>query len=146
MTVTSVVGHIFSLGFDTQNQTQPDPAEFFHLPIVKQEVSTTSKLRVIDHLALSSDSDQLVLWLDCDPEGENIAHEVIALTRRTFDTKSGGGNDRIHRARFSAISQKALRDAFATLKKPDADLSRSVDARQELDLRVVALARLLTWR
>eukprot|EP00980_Cylindrotheca_fusiformis_P023988 scaffold11292_cov116-Cylindrotheca_fusiformis.AAC.2 len=146
--VTSVVGHIFSLGFDTQNQTKSDPADFFHLPIVKQEESTTSKLRVLDHLrALSADADHLVLWLDCDPEGENIAHEVIAVTRRAFDTKNSANDDRIHRARFSAISPKSLRDAFASLEKPDAALSRSVDARQELDLRIgVALTRLLTWK
>jgi DNA topoisomerase IA len=42
----------------------------------------------------------------------------------------------IRRTRFSAISEKELPDAFASLKKPDADLSRSVDTWQELDLRV----------
>jgi len=147
VTVTSVVGHLFSLGFDSDNQRQNDPSDFFRLPIVKQEESTTSKLRVMDHLrALASDSDHLVLWLDCDPEGENIAHEVIAVTRRAFEVK-GGAADRIHRAKFSAITAQALQDAFKTLQKPDADLSRSVDARQELDLRIgVALTRLLTWK
>ena len=54
---------------------------------------------------------------------------------------------RVHRAQFSAITREALRDAFDNLVEPDAALSRSVDARQELDLRVgVALTRLLTWR
>ncbi|CAJ1946564.1 unnamed protein product [Cylindrotheca closterium] len=148
VTVTSVVGHLFSLGFDSKDQRQSDPSDFFRLPIVKQEESTTSKLRVMDHLrALAADSDHLVLWLDCDPEGENIAHEVIAVTRRAIEAKEGGAADRIHRAKFSAITAKALQDAFKTLQKPDADLSRSVDARQELDLRIgVALTRLLTWK
>ena len=148
ITVTSVVGHIFSLAFDTQNQTQgQDPQDYFHLPVVKQEESISSKLRVIDHLrALAGESDHLVLWLDCDPEGENIAHEVMAITRQAINSNSES-QDRIHRARFSAISPKALRDAFASLEKPDPALSRAVDARQELDLRIgVALTRLLTWR
>jgi DNA topoisomerase-3 len=149
ITVTSVVGHIFSLGFDSQNKTQSqDPQDYFHLPVVKHEETTSSKLRVIDHLrALAGESDHLVLWLDCDPEGENIAHEVMAITRQAINNNNSEGNNRIHRARFSAISPPALRDAFGSLEEPDPALSRAVDARQELDLRVgVALTRLLTWR
>jgi DNA topoisomerase IA len=149
VTVTSVVGHIFSLGFDNQNQTQSqDPQDYFHMPVVKQEESTSSKLRVIDHLrALAGESDHLVLWLDCDPEGENIAHEVMAITRQAINNNSEDDENRIHRARFSAISPEALRDAFGSLGEPDPALSRAVDARQELDLRIgVALTRLLTWR
>jgi DNA topoisomerase-3 len=87
--------------------------------------------------------------VQCDPEGENIAHEVIAVARRAIEanSQSDSTDKRIHRARFSAITPKALRDAFADLKEPDAALSRSVDARQELDLRVgVAFTRLLTWK
>jgi DNA topoisomerase IA len=54
---------------------------------------------------------------------------------------------RIHRAKFSAITKHAIQDAFLDLGEPDAALSRSVDARQELDLRVgVAMTRLLAWR
>jgi len=145
VTVTSVVGHIFSLGFDTPQGKKNDPSTFFHLPIVKQQESTTMKLRVIDHLqALAAQSSHLVLWLDCDAEGENIAHEVIAITRNAFVDSS---SNIIQRAQFSAITPQALRDAFRSLKQPNANLSKSVDARQELDLRIgVALTRLLTWK
>lgn len=53
----------------------------------------------------------------------------------------------MHRARFLAITGQALRDSFSSLGEPDPLLSRSVDARQELDLRVgVAVTRLSTRR
>jgi len=151
--VTSVVGHVYSLAFDfgENNNGRADPREYFKLPVTKKEESTTVKLRVVDHLrALAGDSDHLVLWLDCDAEGENIAHEVMAVTRKAIHSNlssSDEGTIRIHRAKFSAITPKALQDAFSTLEQPDPDLSRSVDARQELDLRIgVALTRLLTWK
>ena len=101
VTVTSVVGHVFTLSFvekkendeserdedaasdassGARRQTPPRrsaPGEYFELPVVKAEEATTGKLRVIDHLrAAAAGADQLVLWLDCDAEGENIAHEV----------------------------------------------------------------------
>lgn len=70
----------------------------------------------------------------------------MAVTRRAIHS-DGDNETRIHRAKFSAITPKAIQDAFATLEQPDPDLSRSVDARQELDLRIgVAMTRLLTWR
>jgi len=153
--VTSVVGHIYSLGFDFDSQNnkdqRTDPRDYFTLPVTKKEESTTSKLRVVDHLkALAGDSSHLVLWLDCDAEGENIAHEVIAVCRRAIFSKASSlGDDatRVHRAKFSAITPKALQDSFSSLEEPDPHLSKSVDARQELDLRIgVALTRLLTWK
>ena len=161
ITVTSVVGHVFSLKFVEENnqeggndRTYNDPSDYFRLPVVKSEEDSTGKLRVLDHLrALAANSDHLVLWLDCDAEGENIAHEVISVCRRALesnaqsDANSPGEARRVHRARFSAITGDALREAFGKLEEPDPALSRSVDARQELDLRVgVAMTRLLTWR
>lgn len=146
--VTSVVGHLYSLGFDLDGQTNKriNPRDYFTLPVTKVEEATTSKLRVSDHLkALAGDSQHLVLWLDCDPEGENIAHEVIAVCRRAIYSNASSIEEdttRIHRAKFSAITSSALKDAFSALELPDPALSRSVDARQELDLRIgVALTR-----
>ena len=168
VTVTSVVGHVFGLGFDdgkmddqdvsTQGRNfVSDPSEYFQMPVVKQEESTTGKLRVVEHLrALAAASDHLVLWLDCDAEGENIAFEVIGVLRKALEQNAAESQmtlpdapqtRKIHRARFSAITKDALRDAFSNLEEPDAALSRSVDARQELDLRIgVAMTRLLTWK
>ena len=162
--VTSVVGHVFSLSFLEEKEEENEdgapqqrrhapPSAYFDLPVVKTEEATTGKLRVIEHLrAAAAGADHLVLWLDCDAEGENIAHEVIGVTRRALEMRAAqmdapAHQQRVHRARFSAITPDALRDAFRALGEPDAALSRAVDARQELDLRVgVAMTRLLTWR
>ena len=175
ITITSVVGHVFSLGF--KDHERGDPDQYFHLPVgkflslcysmsfysemlfliltfcdaVKQEEGSTGKLRIVDHLrALAGDSDHLVLCLDADAEGENIAYEVIGVARHAMEEKmkeDSGSQTRIHRARFSAITPEALREAFTKLEPPDPLLSKSVDARQELDLRVgVAFTRFLTWK
>ena len=69
----------------------------------------------------------------------------MAITRRAILSNGSPDDDnttRIHRAKFSAISKPAIVDAFRNLQEPDPNLSRSVDARQELDLRIgVALTR-----
>ena len=70
----------------------------------------------------------------------------MAVTRRAIQSNDmapqNEGETRIHRAKFSAISPKAIQEAFGALEEPDSHLSRSVDARQELDLRIgVALTR-----
>ena len=65
-------------------------------------------------------------------------HQVFA-EKLTFGVTFGVLSSAV---KFSAITPKALQDAFRTLEEPDSDLSRSVDARQELDLRIgVALTR-----
>ena len=83
--VTSVVGHIYSLGFDFGAQGKDkknDPRDYFHLPVTKQEESTSSKLRVVDHLrALAGDSEHLVLWLDCDPVSADLAYSLYVFIR-----------------------------------------------------------------
>ena len=93
--------------------------------------------------------DYLVLWLDCDREGENICFEVIscampeALTRPELRTP--GRAQRVFRAKFSAVNPSDILQAMASLGAPNESESLSVEARQELDLKVgVAFSRFQT--
>lgn len=84
----------------------------------------------------------LYLWLDCDREGENICFEVISILR------SAGlflQDESIYRAHFSALTQSALRAAYAKPRRPNAAEAMAVDARQELDLKIgCSFTRFLT--
>ncbi len=56
------------------------------------------------HLQVESKGiDELVLWLDCDREGENICFEVIKVAQLQMRKSDDGKSKRfrIHRARFS---------------------------------------------
>eukprot|EP01059_Diplonema_ambulator_P018062 TRINITY_DN3022_c0_g3_i2.p1 TRINITY_DN3022_c0_g3~~TRINITY_DN3022_c0_g3_i2.p1 ORF type:complete len:637 (+),score=157.18 TRINITY_DN3022_c0_g3_i2:91-2001(+) len=137
--VTSVVGHIF--GLDFEDNMRVDESRLFGMKTVKKVEETSAKCKVVEHLQQEADGcDHLVLWLDCDREGENIGYEVISITRESFPDDGC-----IYRARFSAITKESLDLAFASLHRPDVNLSLAVDARQELDLKIgVAFTRYLS--
>ena len=122
-----------------------DPLSLFDAPVKKSEANP--KARVCRHLQTEArHADALILWLDCDREGENICFEVIANTEHwmTSVDKLPGAlkKQRIFRARFSALSQQAMKAAMASLGEPNKNESLAVDARQELDLKVgVAFTR-----
>eukprot|EP00668_Euglena_longa_P014650 GGOE01018648.1.p1 GENE.GGOE01018648.1~~GGOE01018648.1.p1 ORF type:complete len:899 (+),score=203.60 GGOE01018648.1:28-2697(+) len=139
--VTSVVGHVFGLDFKSQRPC--DEALLFDAETVKKVADTAGKCRVVDHLRAEAEQcTYLCLWLDCDREGENIAFEVISITRETFADERN-----IYRARFSALTAAELNSAYLNLKRPDVKQALAVDARQELDLKVgVAFTRYLTNR
>ena len=136
--ITSVVGHIFGLSFE--NQRVQDIATLFDAPVKKIVESTSQKLCIVEHLQeLASESQYLYLWLDCDREGENIGFEVISLAQDSINY------DNVYRARFSSLTKSELNFAYDNPIKPDKYAALSVDARQELDLKIgVAFTRLMT--
>ena len=103
-------------------------------------MDSTKKLRIVEHLQeLGQEAEYLALWLDCDREGENIGFEVISLVSQWIPY------DSVYRANFSALTNAELSHAYNNLGHPDKYQAMSVDARQELDLKIgVAFSRLMT--
>lgn len=134
--MTSVCGHVMSLDFvgKYNNWDRVDPAELFVCPTEKKEANP--KLKMPHFLAQEARGcDYLILWLDCDKEGENICYEVITAVQSVM-RRPLYNDDVIYRAHFSAITEKDIKTAMANLGKPNENEARSVDARQELDLRI----------
>ncbi|XP_039127587.1 DNA topoisomerase 3-beta-like [Dioscorea cayenensis subsp. rotundata] len=140
--VTSVIGHVFSLDFPPsyQNWEVTDPMDLFQAPVLKSESNPKAHIR--RHLSQEARGcGYLVLWLDCDREGENICFEVIECTGIP-ETECGV---RIFRARFSSVTEKDILNALSNPVKPNKDEALAVDARQEIDLKVgVAFTRFQT--
>jgi len=143
--VTSVAGHVFSVDFPSQYQSwdSVDPAELFMAPVVKKP----TKGSIVKHLQDEARGvNFIVLWMDCDREGENINFEVLDCCLHLM--QHGGSNsnyDRVYRAYFSAINPSDIKKAYSALGKPDKNQALAVDARQELDLKVgVAFSRFQT--
>ena len=147
MRCTSTVGHMWSLDFGREfnDQGKVQPIELFDAPTVHLE---DPRPRMTEHLrAEAAGCDALVLWLDCDREGENICFEVIHTTSIYLNpTELPGAYDgNIFRARFSSLAPADLNVAYGALAHPNLNESRSVDARQLIDLKLgVAFSRFMT--
>lgn len=89
----------------------------------------------------ASGMEYLVLWLDCDREGENICFEVIRCVGKHMKRAPVLGRN-ILRARFSAVTAKDIEQAMRSLVSPNENESKAVEARQEMDLKIgVAFSR-----
>ncbi|GAA5817347.1 hypothetical protein MFLAVUS_010891 [Mucor flavus] len=143
---TSVTGHVYGLDFTKEfNSWDIDPLKLFDAKTVKSE--SNPKSRLTHHLqTMAKGIDYLVLWLDCDREGENICFEVIENCLPNMrHPQQGGKMANVLRAKFSAITKEDVHRAMNNLGKPNENESRAVDARQELDLKVgVAFTRFQT--
>lgn len=62
--------------------------ELFQADVMKKEA--TEKLRMPQFLEKEGrGADYLVLWLDCDKEGENICFEVIDCVQHVMRKRNG---------------------------------------------------------
>ncbi|XP_053727381.1 DNA topoisomerase 3-beta-1 isoform X2 [Synchiropus splendidus] len=116
------------------NWDKVDPAELFSkAPTEKKEANP--KLNMVKFLQVEARGcDYVVLWLDCDKEGENICFEVLDAVQPVMN--QGGGVTRVYRAKFSSITDTDIWNAMNGLGCPNKNEALSVDARQELDLRI----------
>eukprot|EP00796_Vickermania_ingenoplastis_P008222 gene8222-5745_t len=142
MLVTSVVGHLMEEDFTGAAKSWAGfpIRDLFNAPVSKSVKSSLADLKT-NLESLMRRADTLVLWLDCDREGENIGFEVLQIAqavKQRFTTK---------RAHFSALTARDIQFAMEHLREPDRRLSEAVDARQEMDLRIgAAFTRFQTLR
>lgn len=113
--VTSVTGHIEELQFEEKynDWRKNNPVVLIESAgIIKKR--DQSKLGIVTNIKqLTTQCDDLVLWLDCDREGESICFEVLEIC---FEVKRSFG---IHRAHFSAATKEDILRAMTSLKKPN---------------------------
>ncbi|CAI5716940.1 unnamed protein product [Peronospora destructor] len=144
MVVTSVTGHIMELDFDESVRSwySCDPVELFTAPVTKRIRSDETQKKIEKTLLKEAKHSQwLVLWLDCDREGENIAYEVKNICEKSNRQIC------VFRARFSALIPRDIIHAVQNLSEPNEKLSLAVDARSEIDLRIgAAFTRFQTMR
>ncbi|KAG9286855.1 hypothetical protein G9A89_012405 [Geosiphon pyriformis] len=137
VTVTAVLGHLTSIDFTSgHGWSDCNPIALFDAPIETKILE--AMIGVAQNLKNKVwSANCLMIWTDCDREGENIGKEVVEVCRQR--------NPRIiiKRARFSAIESRAILNAWLTSvnssqEQLDMHQSDAVEARMELDLRVGA--------
>ena len=142
MVMTSVSGHLLGLDFEEKYRKwySVPPVRLFDLPVIK---SCPDGMKNIQK-TLETEAKRaqwLVIWTDCDREGENIGYEVINVCQKVKPSI------RIFRAKFSEITFPSIDRALRNLAAPDLKTSQAVDVRSELDLRIgAAFTRFQTMR
>ncbi|PAV79874.1 hypothetical protein WR25_22319 [Diploscapter pachys] len=138
--VTSVSGHLmeWQFGPEMKNWSRVPVENLFDANIYKvvnanmQEIERTLR-------DLASRNEILVIWTDCDREGENIGDEIVQVCRSTNRAID------VYRAKFSEITPAAIHRAKNNLIRLDDKIVQAGDCRQELDLRIgAAFTRLQT--
>ena len=79
-------------------------------------------------IKLSKEADGIIIATDYDREGELIGYDAYSVIREEI------GEIPVERARFSAITNKDIKDAFSKLEKLDLNLAFAGMARQDIDL------------
>jgi DNA topoisomerase-3 len=132
-TVTSVSGHLLEHDFGDAHRKwySCQPIELFDAPV--EAHVRKDNLAIKDNLEKEARrAQQLMIWTDCDREGENIGAEVMMVCRRV--------NPRIvvKRARFSAIIREQIHRAAQNPVELDQAQADAVEARTVLDLKIGA--------
>ncbi|KAH7920702.1 prokaryotic type I DNA topoisomerase [Leucogyrophana mollusca] len=132
-TVTSVSGHLLAHDFPNEYRTwnSCDPLSLFDAPI-HTVVPEDKKSIERNLMAEARRADTLMIWTDCDREGENIGNEIVKVCRKAKPRIV------VKRARFSAIIAQQIHRAAQHPVELDLAQADAVDARIILDLRIGA--------
>ncbi|KAL2181757.1 DNA topoisomerase [Thermothelomyces heterothallicus CBS 202.75] len=140
VTMTAVKGHLTTVEFpgDYKQWEYPPPDRLFDAPIMTV-VSSDSKSIAKNIEDQARHASALVIWTDCDREGEHIGSEIRDAARK------GNARIQVKRARFSNVERAHILSAARRLTALDDRQVDAVSARIELDLRIgYAFTRFLT--
>ncbi|XP_054743082.1 DNA topoisomerase 3-alpha isoform X1 [Anastrepha obliqua] len=142
MVMTSVSGHLLQLDFvgAYRRWNEVDPLALFSAPVQKScSENYQPILRTLEREVRSCHG--LIIWTDCDREGENIGFEIMEVCRKIKPSLA------VYRAVFSEITRASVHRALQQLTEPNKRLNDAVDVRTELDLRTgAAITRFQTMR
>ncbi|MHB1376600.1 MAG: DNA topoisomerase I [Candidatus Humimicrobiaceae bacterium] len=120
-------GHILQVEFPEEyaNWFNVPPESLINADIVKIPIEK----RIMQALLkVSGEADEIIVATDYDREGELIGYDAL---QAVIDHK---GAIPAERAKFSAITPKDIKSAFAKLQKIDSNLAFAGMARQDIDL------------
>lgn len=118
--VCSALGHLYGLADSTKNRSV--------YPVLDLEwVPLEGRSRVINVISkLSRDADSFVHACDYDQEGEVIGHSILQYA-------CGGAYGKSRRAKFSTLTDHEIKESFASLQNPSAELAEAGRSRHLLD-------------
>jgi DNA topoisomerase-1 len=119
-------GHVVGVDFPAEYSDWRDvePVELIDADVVK---SPTQENIVRTLRSLARRADEATIATDYDREGELIGKEAYELIRDETDAP-------VKRVRFSSITDREVREAFANPDDLDFDLAAAGEARQTIDL------------
>ncbi len=116
MKFTSVTGHLMNYDFtehEYKSWEHSDARDLFGRARIAKLVPDDKKEVKVNLEREARTSEWLILWLDCDREGENIAMEVVDVCL------NANRRLKVFRARFSALSYQDVSRALMNLQRPD---------------------------
>lgn len=125
--VMGLQGHILKVDFPEEysNWFKIDPVNLIDAPIGKVPIHK----KIIQALKKLADStDQIIIATDYDREGELIGYDAWQLVEEKNTLA------RVKRARFSAITETDINNAFSNPGRIDLNLAFAGRARQDIDL------------
>ncbi|KAK2592903.1 DNA topoisomerase [Conoideocrella luteorostrata] len=140
VTMTCVTGHLTNVEFpdEYKNWSYPPPESLFNAPIVTsiQEDKKSIAKNLADQAKYAR---LLIIWTDCDREGEHIGQEIVDAARK------GNAHIQVKRAKFSNVERAHVLSAARRLSTLDEKQVNAVSTRIELDLRIgYAFSRFMT--
>jgi DNA topoisomerase-1 len=124
--VVGLSGHVVAVDFPEEygDWRAVEPVELADATVEK----TPTKPDIVDTLqSLARGADRVTIATDYDREGELIGKEAYELVREVTDVP-------VDRVRFSSITDREVREAFAEPDEIDFELAAAGEARQIVDL------------